>query len=899
MGKKGFVYLIIAIIVFFFGSIYGDILAQERAALIALYNSTNGDNWVNNDGWKTPPLHTDGFAMPGTEGTWHGVTVEDNHVIRVDFIDNNLNGTLPSELQNLVYLKNLSLANNDHLTGNIPPTIGNINGLQELILVHNQLTGGIPIELGNLTNLIYLSLATNQLTGTIPTELSNLLNLKVLRLDSNQLTGSIPVVLSNLIQLEELFLLFNQLTGTIPPQLGNLANLRHLYLYNNQLSGSIPSSLGNLSNLTALSLEFNQLTGDIPPELGNLEKLQDLRLRNNNLTNIPGEIGNLTELQVLYLGNNKITGTIPSELANLSKLYHLGLNNNQLSGEIPTELGNLINLEFLYLNNNKLSGEIPTSLINLTKLSNPYLDIGYNCLYSNDTALRAWLDSVDPDWESYQSECNTGPPEISVNREQLNFGYVIGGNNPSADTVTIFNSGGGTLLWNVSSDTQWITLTPVAGVNSGVVEVAVNPVGLTPGEYEGIIFVSDPQAVNSPVEVVVNLQVNDASPPFGEFSTPLDNATVSSSVPVTGWALGDTGIESVKIYREEGKNLVYIGDGVLVEGARPDVESAYPGYPMNYKAGWGYMMLTNFLPNGGNGTFKIHAIATDKEGQPTTLGIKTITIDNANAVKPFGAIDTPGQGGTASGGSYINWGWVLTPRPNQIPTDGSTINVWVDGVNIGNPTYNIYREDIATLFPGYENSNGAAGYFYLDTTAYENGVHTIQWTATDNAGNTDGIGSRYFTIQNTGGGAACTTQSAERKIGAFNVDVSRIPADYSGSVILKEGFNEKKRPQAIYHDDNGIIEIEIKELERIVIQLEGTMGLAPLSNCTGFLVIDHRFRSLPIGSTLDTKRGVFSWQPGPGFYGTYEFIFIKADGSDRRKVRVRIKILPKCSMSLE
>ncbi|NIM84094.1 MAG: hypothetical protein GTO20_35335 [Candidatus Aminicenantes bacterium] len=239
--------------------------------------------------------------------------------------------------------------------------------------------------------------------------------------------------------------------------------------------------------------------------------------------------------------------------------------------------------------------------------------------------------------------------------------------------------------------------------------------------------------------------------PFGSFDTPLDGSTVRSSVAVTGWVLDDVGVESVKIYREgndPGNDLIYIGDAVLVEGARPDVEQAYPTYPMNHKAGWGYMMLTNFLPNGGNGMFTLHAIAKDVSGHTVTLGTKTITCDNANAVKPFGAIDTPAQGGTASGSNFINWGWVLTPRPNSIPTDGSTINVLVDGVHIGHPTYNIYRPDIAALFPGYANSNGAVGYFYLDTTQYEDGVHTIQWTVTDSAGNTEGIGSRYFVIRN-------------------------------------------------------------------------------------------------------------------------------------------------------
>jgi hypothetical protein len=30
----------------------------------------------------------------------------------------------------------------------------------------------------------------------------------------------------------------------------------------------------------------------------------------------------------------------------------------------------------------------------------------------------------------------------------------------------------------------------------------------------------------------------------------------------------------------------------------------------------------------------------------------------------------------------------------------------------------------------------------------ENGVHTISWVVTDDAGVSDGIGSRYFTVQN-------------------------------------------------------------------------------------------------------------------------------------------------------
>ena len=141
-------------------------------------------------------------------------------------------------------------------------------------------------------------------------------------------------------------------------------------------------------------------------------------------------------------------------------------------------------------------------------------------------------------------------------------------------------------------------------------------------------------------------------------------------------------------------------------------------------------------------------------GQTLDLGAHAITVDNVHASKPFGTIDTPAQGGTASSNSYVNFGWALTQNPHAIPTDGSTLTVYVDGVPVGHPTYNQYRSDIATLFPGLANSNGAIGFFYLDTTTLANGVHAISWNVFDNAGRGDGIGSRYFTVQNTGSVAA-------------------------------------------------------------------------------------------------------------------------------------------------
>ncbi len=507
-----------------------------------------------------------------------------------------------------------------------------------------------------------------------------------------------------------------------------------------------------------------------------------------------------------------------------------------------------------------------------------------------DNPLSLTLDS------SKSITANFLPPTISLSTSVLNFGATISGDKTSDQQFRVSNSGGGSISWNVTDDKDWLSCDPTAGEDTGVVTVSVNPSGLPEGTYNATISVFSTDASNSPQAIAVTLAVKDLSDsnlPFGSFDTPIDGSIVMSSVPITGWALDDIEVQSVKIYRNpvsgEGSDRVYIGDAVFVEGARGDVEIAYPDYPNNYKAGWGYMMLTNFLPSNGNGTFVIHAYAFDKDGHEVSLGTKTITCDNANAVKPFGAIDVPGQG-AATSGKFWNGGWTLTPLPNTIPTDGATINVYVDGQNLGHPTYNQYRDDIATLFPGYANSQAAAASYYLDTTTYTNGVHTIAWSVKDDAGNTDGIGSRFFSISNTGGSGI--VQGAKGFTIKLRSDdtlekVMGMPVNFD-SLRVKRGFRGDVEPKSAITDPYGVVEIEIKEVERLELELGKGSGYR------GYTVVGDQLRQLPIGSTLDRAKGIFYWQPGPGFIGKYDLVFTKENEFGMlMKIQVKVKIRPK------
>lgn len=267
-------------------------------------------------------------------------------------------------------------------------------------------------------------------------------------------------------------------------------------------------------------------------------------------------------------------------------------------------------------------------------------------------------------------------------------------------------------------------------------------------------FVESRGFLNPAVATARNVTFLPSSPPFGVLETPSSGAIVVGEMPLTGWALDDVRVTDLRVYRHavagevgDATGRVFVGQAPRVAGARPDVRAAFPAFPENDLAGFGLMVLTNVLPNNGNGVFVFSADAVDAVGHVTTLGERVITATNGSSTLPFGTIDTPRQGATVSG-IVTNFGWALAQQPNAIPIDGSTIDVVIDGVVVGHPIYNQPRSDISTLFPGYANSGGPVGYYVFDSRTLSNGVHTIAWVIRDNAGNAKGVGSRYFTVAN-------------------------------------------------------------------------------------------------------------------------------------------------------
>jgi Leucine-rich repeat (LRR) protein len=294
----------------------------DSLALVQLYDSTNGANWIDKTNWRS------GNPM----NTWYGIRL--NTQGRVDCID--LDGAIDCSASSSPY----------H------------NTYVNVFYTGNNLTGRLPNSVNNLSNLQILCLSGNQLNGTLPN--FNLPNLRLLYISDNRLGGSIPSSLEYSTNLEELGLPNNQLNGQIPSQLGNLSSLTGLYLDRNQLRDNIPSTLSNLTNLRWLDLQNNQLTGSIPSSFSNLTHLWYLDLQANQLdSSIPSL--NIATLRYLHVNNNKLTGNLPN--FNLPNLECLNLDSNRLTGRIPTSFQNLSQLRRLRYNSNQIDSMPDLSML--------------------------------------------------------------------------------------------------------------------------------------------------------------------------------------------------------------------------------------------------------------------------------------------------------------------------------------------------------------------------------------------------------------------------------------------------------------------------------------------------------------------------------------------------------
>jgi hypothetical protein len=499
---------------------------------------------------------------------------------------------------------------------------------------------------------------------------------------------------------------------------------------------------------------------------------------------------------------------------------------------------------------------------------------------------------------------NNAAPEVSVNRSRLNYGVA------NATTMTpsqrvLVNVTSGNPCWTVSNPAPSVfTVSPSSGTGNGSFDVSLAAASYPEGFSQDATLTVGPCSGSSlgntaTVALAVRSHISPTGP-SGVLDTPADGVTVSGSIAVTGWAIDDVGLQHVAIWRDaaagEPEGRKFVGFASRVDDSRTDIAALAPDVPFQYRAGWGYLLLTHFLPGQGDGTYRLHAYATDLEGNERLLdGSITIHAANSSSFTPFGAIDTPGQGETVSGTSVNNWGWVLVRGTARAHPPFGTVTVFIDGKAVGTPSGWRERTDIVSLFPEsiYSGARNAVALFRFDSTAYANGVHTIFWIVRADNGLADGIGSRFFTIQNAS--APLTTASADPW-------VIEAPAGAGGRSLGRRAYARPLdaatdvRARRVAGDGEAHLLLPGAGRSRIVvarsgqpIQLEVGPGRGSLE---AYHVVDGRLAALPVGATFDDKTGVLAWLPGPGFANNHDFVFVR----EGREIAVRVVLEPRAGV---
>ena len=238
---------------------------QQKSALIDFYEATEGDQWDFSDHWLDESVGA---------CDWYGVACFEGH----DGVE-----------------VHLALSNNG-LTGTLPESLGDMPGLQVLVLANNALSGPLDLHDGQYADLMQLMVQGNQFES--------------LAIGPEAAPGLVFLAASD-----------NMMESLdISPDAAS--NLHTVELSNNLLSGPVPDFLEGRSSLATLDLSHNLLDGDLPEWLGELQ------------------------LEELYLGGNDLSGSIAPALEALAgnleydptgdpdRQLLLDLRDNQFSGEL-------------------------------------------------------------------------------------------------------------------------------------------------------------------------------------------------------------------------------------------------------------------------------------------------------------------------------------------------------------------------------------------------------------------------------------------------------------------------------------------------------------------------------------------------------------------------------------
>lgn len=155
-------------------------------------------DWI----WHLPNLKSLDLSFNGFSGTLSAEIGYAQELMNLNLCTNNLTGQLPNEIWTLKNLRVIVLSNyfnyygieqvnRNSLNGHISSNIANLKYLEEFSIANCDFTGDIPLGIASLDKLTVLKISNNSLTGTIPDAIKDLPNLNIFWCYNNKLSGFI------------------------------------------------------------------------------------------------------------------------------------------------------------------------------------------------------------------------------------------------------------------------------------------------------------------------------------------------------------------------------------------------------------------------------------------------------------------------------------------------------------------------------------------------------------------------------------------------------------------------------------------------------------------------------------------------------------------------------------
>ena len=132
--------------------------------------------------------------------------------------------------------------------------------------------------------------------------------------------------------------------------------------------------------------------------------------------------------------------------------------------------------------------------------------------------------------DSFEYRLGSCPPELRLDREQLNF-EATGDGDTSEQTLSV--EANGATDFTVEDDAPWLTVTPQDGTTPASLRVTTDSSGLAPGRHVAQITVSAEDATSAVATVVLNVHgIVMSTSPDRSSPVPLDGLTVAGRIYV-------------------------------------------------------------------------------------------------------------------------------------------------------------------------------------------------------------------------------------------------------------------------------------------------------------------------------------------------------------------------------